>query len=162
LPIHAAHNEDILKPISTDGNPGYNTDVVKQIMFQLQAGAFRSLCQHLRERSDEVQNIDLMGLSGFCRNCLAKVSICCSKYFMVRLNRRLTFATKQWLVIQARRISDQIKTDTVVSSYFSDQQRTVIELLDAYDYDEAARVVYGCRYSEWKSLHQKKATDAQM
>jgi hypothetical protein len=34
------------------------------------AAAFRTLVHHLRFRSD-VQNIDLMGLAGFCRNCLA-------------------------------------------------------------------------------------------
>jgi hypothetical protein len=39
----------------------------------LEAGAFRSLCMHLAERSDVVQNIDLMTECGFCRNCLAKV-----------------------------------------------------------------------------------------
>ncbi len=37
---------------------------------QLEAVAFRRLLQHLRERSD-VQNIDLMNLAGFCRNCLS-------------------------------------------------------------------------------------------
>jgi uncharacterized protein len=37
---------------------------------ELEAAAFRRLLQHLRERSD-VQNIDLMNLAGFCRNCLA-------------------------------------------------------------------------------------------
>ena len=36
----------------------------------LEAAVFRRLVQHLRERSD-VQNIDLMNLAGFCRNCLA-------------------------------------------------------------------------------------------
>ncbi|WP_310476268.1 DUF1244 domain-containing protein [Sandarakinorhabdus sp.] len=36
---------------------------------QLEAAAFRRLVQHLRQRTD-VQNIDLMGWSGFCRNCL--------------------------------------------------------------------------------------------
>ena len=36
-----------------------------------QAAAFRHLLGHLRERTD-VQNIDLMNLSGFCRNCLSK------------------------------------------------------------------------------------------
>lgn len=35
-----------------------------------EAAAFRRLLVHLRERSD-VQNIDLMNLAGFCRNCLA-------------------------------------------------------------------------------------------
>lgn len=37
----------------------------------LEAAAFRLLLQHLRKRSD-VQNIDLMNLAGFCRNCLAR------------------------------------------------------------------------------------------
>jgi hypothetical protein len=37
----------------------------------LEAAAFRRLVQHFRERSD-VQNIDLMNLAGFCRNCLSK------------------------------------------------------------------------------------------
>jgi uncharacterized protein len=38
---------------------------------ELEAAAFRTLVAHLRERTD-VQNIDLMNLAGFCRNCLAK------------------------------------------------------------------------------------------
>ena len=38
---------------------------------ELEAAAFRRLVQHFRERTD-VQNIDLMNLSGFCRNCLSK------------------------------------------------------------------------------------------
>jgi hypothetical protein len=38
---------------------------------ELEAAAFRRLVQHLRERTD-VQNIDLMALSGFCRNCLSR------------------------------------------------------------------------------------------
>ncbi len=38
---------------------------------ELEAAAFRRLVQHLRERSD-VQNIDLMNLAGFCRNCLSR------------------------------------------------------------------------------------------
>ena len=37
---------------------------------ELEAAAFRRLVNHLRERTD-VQNIDLMNLSGFCRNCLS-------------------------------------------------------------------------------------------
>ena len=37
----------------------------------LEAAAFRSLVEHLRRRTD-VQNIDLMNLAGFCRNCLSK------------------------------------------------------------------------------------------
>ena len=45
-------------------NPDQKTQV------ELEAAAYRRLVAHLRERSD-VQNIDLMTLAGFCRNCLA-------------------------------------------------------------------------------------------
>jgi uncharacterized protein len=38
---------------------------------ELEAASFRRLVQHLRERTD-VQNIDLMNLAGFCRNCLSR------------------------------------------------------------------------------------------
>jgi hypothetical protein len=38
---------------------------------ELEAAAFRRLVQHLQERTD-VQNIDLMNLAGFCRNCLSR------------------------------------------------------------------------------------------
>ena len=43
----------------------------KQTQTELEAAAFRRLVQHLRENT-EVQNIDLMNLAGFCRNCLSK------------------------------------------------------------------------------------------
>ena len=38
---------------------------------ELQSAAFERLIQHLRKRKD-VQNIDLMNLAGFCRNCLSR------------------------------------------------------------------------------------------
>ena len=38
---------------------------------ELQSATFEKLIKHLRDRND-VQNIDLMKLSGFCRNCLSK------------------------------------------------------------------------------------------
>ena len=43
----------------------------EQERIELEAAAFRQLVQHLREHT-EVQNIDLMNLAGFCRNCLSK------------------------------------------------------------------------------------------
>jgi hypothetical protein len=43
----------------------------KSTQTELEAAAFRTLVGHLRKRSD-VQNIDLMNLAGFCRNCLSK------------------------------------------------------------------------------------------
>jgi hypothetical protein len=41
-----------------------------QTRTELEAAAFRRLVEHLRERND-VQNVDLMELAGFCRNCLS-------------------------------------------------------------------------------------------
>ncbi len=47
------------------------TDKIDQkTQTELEAAAFRRLVSHLRERTD-VQNIDLMNLAGFCRNCLS-------------------------------------------------------------------------------------------
>jgi hypothetical protein len=45
-------------------------DLTDEQRIALEAAAFRRLVEHLRERSD-VQNIDLMNLAGFCRNCLS-------------------------------------------------------------------------------------------
>ena len=42
-----------------------------QTKTELEAAAFRRLLQHLNERAD-VQNIDMMNLTGFCRNCLSR------------------------------------------------------------------------------------------
>lgn len=46
------------------------TDLTEDQRTQLEAAAFRRLLSHLRERTD-VQNIDMMNLAGFCRNCLS-------------------------------------------------------------------------------------------
>jgi hypothetical protein len=45
--------------------------VDEKTRIELEAAAFRRLVSHLREHT-EVQNIDLMNLAGFCRNCLSK------------------------------------------------------------------------------------------
>lgn len=47
------------------------TTIDKNTQEAIEAAAFRRLVSHLQERTD-VQNIDLMNLSGFCRNCLSK------------------------------------------------------------------------------------------
>lgn len=47
---------------------------------EIEAAAFRRLVEHLRNRSD-VQNIDLMDLAGFCRNC-------CSKWYRAAAEER--------------------------------------------------------------------------
>ena len=46
------------------------TELTSQQQIEFEAAAFRRLVNHLRQRSD-VQNIDLMNLAGFCRNCLS-------------------------------------------------------------------------------------------
>lgn len=45
-------------------------DLTEEQKRDFEAAAFRRLLEHLRERTD-VQNIDLMNLAGFCRNCLS-------------------------------------------------------------------------------------------
>ncbi len=46
------------------------TELDQKTRTELEAATFRRLVRHLRERAD-VQNIDLMNLAGFCRNCLS-------------------------------------------------------------------------------------------
>jgi len=43
-----------------------------QTRIELEAAAFRTLREHLMEKRTDVQNIDLMNLAGFCRNCLSR------------------------------------------------------------------------------------------
>lgn len=43
-----------------------------QTQIELEAAAFRRLRQHLMEDRKDVQNIDMMNLAGFCRNCLSR------------------------------------------------------------------------------------------
>ena len=43
-----------------------------QTRIELEAAAFRRLRQHLMEDRTDVQNIDMMNLAGFCRNCLSR------------------------------------------------------------------------------------------
>ncbi|MFM5895211.1 MAG: DUF1244 domain-containing protein [Novosphingobium sp.] len=52
---------------NTNANP---SDPLEALDDAIAAAAFRRLVRHLRHRHD-AQNIDLMGLAGFCRNCLA-------------------------------------------------------------------------------------------
>jgi len=47
------------------------TPIDEKTRTELEAAAFRRLVSHLRERTD-VQNIDMMNLAGFCRNCLSR------------------------------------------------------------------------------------------
>jgi uncharacterized protein len=53
-------------------------DMDEKTRTEPEAAAFRTLVAHLRERKD-VQNIDLMNLAGFCRNCLSKWYLAAAK-----------------------------------------------------------------------------------
>ena len=46
-------------------------DLVTEKKIEIEAAAFRKLVSHLQGRND-VQNIDIMNLAGFCRNCLSR------------------------------------------------------------------------------------------
>ena len=52
---------------------------------ELEAAAFRGLVAHLQRRTD-VQNIDLMNLAGFCRNCLSKWYLAAAKEHSVEMD----------------------------------------------------------------------------
>jgi hypothetical protein len=52
---------------------------------EIEAAAFRGLVAHLQRRAD-VQNIDLMNLAGFCRNCLSKWYLAAAQERGVALN----------------------------------------------------------------------------
>lgn len=56
-----------------------------QTRTEIEAAAFRQLVSHLRERND-VQNIDLMNLAGFCRNCMAKWYLAAARHRGVDLD----------------------------------------------------------------------------
>lgn len=43
-----------------------------QTRIELEAAAFRALREHLMDKRTDVQNIDMMNLAGFCRNCLSR------------------------------------------------------------------------------------------
>ena len=43
-----------------------------QTRIEIEAAAFRALRHHLMEKRPDVQNIDMMNLAGFCRNCLSR------------------------------------------------------------------------------------------
>jgi hypothetical protein len=47
------------------------TEIPDPTRTEIEAAAFRRLVQHFRDRTD-VQNVDVMNLAGFCRNCLSK------------------------------------------------------------------------------------------
>ena len=83
---------------------------------ELEAAAFRTLVAHLRKRSD-VQNIDLMNLSGFCRNCLSKYLVAAATERGVELDyeqaREQVYGMpySEWKATYQTEASDQQKAD---------------------------------------------------
>ncbi len=78
-PLHARHDKILLQKEhgtneETQTVQYYQHAFSQDIREEMEARTFRYLCQHLSERSHLISNIDLMSISGFCRNCLAKVS----------------------------------------------------------------------------------------
>jgi len=136
-------NDDNSNKSSTGSTCNYiDEHLPPSIIKRLESGAFQSLCTHLRERSDQVPNLDLMTLSGFCRNCLAK-----------------------WLVLEARKLSDSIQEKKANRNNNNDDPENMDEIvksLDAMGYDEAAQYVYGMTYPEWKKRHAQKASEEKM
>ncbi len=68
IELHGSHTD--MAPRDAPGPRKERRRWTTKPRIELEAAAFRRLVAHLRERAD-VQNIDLMELAGFCRNCLA-------------------------------------------------------------------------------------------
>lgn len=68
---HRKQQQSIRPFLIKQANPLTSQAMQDPTQTELEAAAFRRLLQHLDSRKD-VQNIDLMNLAGFCRNCLSK------------------------------------------------------------------------------------------
>jgi hypothetical protein len=146
--IHAKHNAILLEPTyhqeesCTNFTQYFTTMFPTETQKQLQAGAFDYLCQHLQQHSREVSNIIMMTTMGFCRNCLAK-----------------------WLVLEARQLSKTFIDKSPTNNDTPENNNNLTRLgrlLDAFGYEDAAEVVYGCTYAEWKVTYNVEATDEQL
>lgn len=76
---------------------------------ELEAAAFRALREHLMEKRTDVQNIDMMNLAGFCRNCL-------SRWYQEAANERGIEMTKD----EAREIFYGMTMDEWKANYQTD------------------------------------------
>ena len=71
----------------------------------------------------------------------------------------------QWLVLEARKLSKELRDDDSDVSTFAGNEgecKMTVDALDAFGYDEAAEIVYGESYLDWKKRHQKSASEAQL
>jgi uncharacterized protein len=96
------------------------SDLTPQQQLEFEAAAFRRLVTHLRERSD-VQNIDLMNLAGFCRNCLSNWYRDAANAAGVPLDKEASrevvygMPYEEWRTLNQREASDQQKATFEVS-----------------------------------------------
>ena len=69
------------------------------------------------------------------------------------------------MVLEARKLSKELRDDDSDVSTFAgnmEECKITVDALDAFGYDEAAKIVYGERYLDWKKRHQKSASEAQL
>ena len=69
------------------------------------------------------------------------------------------------MVLEARRLSKQLRSDEKLARLYIQEGETCVDIVKALDnwgYEDAAKVVYGCTYAEWKVRHQSKATEEQL
>lgn len=96
------------------------SDLTPQQQLEFEAAAFRRLVTHLRERSD-VQNIDLMNLAGFCRNCLSNWYRDAANAGGVPMDKEASreivygMPYEEWRTLNQREASDQQKATFEVS-----------------------------------------------
>ncbi len=90
--------------------------LTKQQQTELEAAVFRRLVSHLRNR-DDVQNIDLMNLAGFCRNCLSNWYLDAAKEAGAELSkdqsREIVYGMPydEWKALHQTGASDRQKAD---------------------------------------------------
>lgn len=86
-----------------------------QTQLELEAAAFRRLRQHLMEERTDVQNIDMMNLAGFCRNCL-------SRWYQEAANERGIEMSKEEGRVAFYGMSSQEWKDTYQTEATADQK----------------------------------------
>ena len=69
------------------------------------------------------------------------------------------------MVLEARKLSKQLSSDDTLADRFIQNGQTcqdIVYALKKWGYEDAAKIVYGCSYAEWKKRHQSKATEEQL
>ena len=144
----------------------------EKTQIELEAAVFRRLLQHLRKRSD-VQNIDMMNLAGFCRNCLSNwfEDAARERGLEVARDEARTMVygmpQEEWKARFQKAANDVQNIDMMnlagfcrncLSNWFEDAAKE--RGLDVAR-DEARTMVYGMPQEERKAHFQKAADDMQ-